>query len=93
MGKGCGQPQLHRLVCQQPQRPALPPGWSRTTRDGDQMGLGFAVQLPGLACAGPVLQRPQVFLDKALARPLDGRDTRCHGFGNLVIGQAFISFE
>lgn len=93
MREGRGQSQFHGLVGQQPQRPALPPSRGCTTCDGDQMGLSFAIQLPRLAHPGSFLQRPEVFLDEALARPLDRRDARGHGLGNLLIRQAFIGFK
>lgn len=57
------------------------------------MGFGFAVQLAGGPRTGTFLQRPQVFLDKALAGPFDGGDTRLQGLGNLVIRQPLIGFE
>lgn len=57
------------------------------------MGLGFAVELARLARAGSFLQCPQVFLDKALARPLDGGDASRQGLGNLFVRQSLSRFE
>lgn len=71
----------------------LPPFGRDTTRDGDQMGLGFPVELARLPRAGPLLQGPQVLFDKAAARALNGGYAARQSLGNLVIGQSLIRFQ
>jgi hypothetical protein len=53
----------------------------------------FGRELEAGTGPGPFAQRPESLLNKALARPFNGRYTRAHGLRNLLIFQVLIRFQ
>ena len=91
--EGVGQPQRHRLVREQPQRPPFPPSGRRTTGDRDEMGRAFPREPGRRARPRPFRKRPEALFHKALARALDRDATGRDLLGNFLIAEPFVSFQ
>jgi len=93
MGERLTQPQLHRFVRQQAQRPPLPPVRRVAAGHGDHVRLAFGIKLTELARPWPLGQGREILFHKPLAGAFDRGHAGADLLGNLFIAQPFIRLE